>query len=413
VLEKIDTVIVGGGQAGLAMSYHLKRLGREHVVIERGRVGQSWRSERWDSLMFQFPSSSIQLPGYTYETDDPNGYVPKEAIVRFIEDYATRIGAPLRCGLRVNALCQSSSSDRLLVKTEQGSSFEAANVIVATGSFHLPQIPTFATSLPVQLFQIHSRDYRNPSQLPPGAVLVVGSGASGCQIAEELDHAGRKVYLSAGRYHKTPRRYRGRDIYWWFEVLGIWHRPIALQPEFRNLRFVVTGTGGGHDIDLRRFAADGMTLLGRLRGFSDGKLQIAADLEDTLAQGDVWFASLRKRMDDYAEENGMAPSQDDVTEELARTLPPRSQLTTELDPISEGITSVVWCSGFRYDFGWVKLPVLNDAGEPLHQRGVTQYRGLYFLGLRRTNAISSALLAGVGSDAAFIAEHIAASPADD
>jgi putative flavoprotein involved in K+ transport len=408
VLENIDTVVVGGGQAGLAMSYHLKRLGREHAIIERGRVGESWRSERWDSLMFQFPSSSIRLPGYTYETDDPNGYVPKDEIVRFLENYATRIGAPLRSGLRVNALRQSSSSGRLLIETEQGPSFEAANVIVATGPLHLPRIPTFAASMPAQLFQVHSRDYRNPSQLPAGAVLVVGSGASGCQIAEELHQAGRKVYLSTGRFHKTPRRYRGRDIYWWFEVLGIWHRPLALQPEVRDLRSVVTGAGGGHDIDLRRFAADGMTLLGRLRGFADGKLQIAADLEATLEQGDAWFASLRKRMDDYAEKNGMAPSRDNVTEAPTRALPPWSQPITELDPLSAGITSVVWCSAFRYDFGWVKMPILNDTGEPLHQRGVTQYQGLYFLGLRRAYALSSALLAGVGDDAAFIADHMAA-----
>jgi len=273
VIEEIDTVVVGGGQAGLAMSYHLKGLGREHVVLERGRVAQSWRSERWDSLMFQFPNWSIQLPGYNYETDNPDSYVPKNEIVRFIETYAALIDAPLRCGLRVVALRQNSASSRLLVETEEGSSFEAVNVVVATGPFHLPQIPAFAASMPVELFQVHSRDYRNPSQLAAGAVLVVGSGASGSQIAEELHQAGRKVYLSTGRFHKTPRRYRGRDIYWWFEALGIWHRPLELQPEVRNLRFVVTGAGGGHDIDLRRFAVDGMTLLGRLRGFADGKLQ--------------------------------------------------------------------------------------------------------------------------------------------
>jgi putative flavoprotein involved in K+ transport len=407
VLEKIDTIVVGGGQAGLAMSYYLKRLGRDHVIIERGHVGESWRSERWDSLMFQFPSSTIRLPGYTYETGDPDGYVPKDEIVRFIESYAARIGAPLRCGLRANALRLNSSSGRLLLETEQGSSFEAINVIVATGPFQVPQIPTFAASMPADVFQIHSRDYRNPSQLPPGAVLVVGSSASGSQIAEELHQAGKKVYLSVGRFHKTPRRYRGRDIAWWFEVLGIWHRPLELQPELKNLRPVVTGAGGGHDIDLRRFATDGMSLLGRLRGISDGKLQISDDLESTLAQGDAWFASLKKRMDDHAEKNGMMPSPDSEMGEPA-PLPPWSQPITELDLLSASIASVVWCSGFRYDFGWVKLPIFNDAGEPLHQRGVTQYQGLYFLGLRRTYALSSALLAGVGNDAAFIAEHIAA-----
>jgi putative flavoprotein involved in K+ transport len=410
VMERIDTIVVGGGQAGLAMSYHLKRLGRAHVVLERGRVGQSWRSERWDSLMFQFPSSSIQLPGYTYKTDDPDGYVHKDELVRFIEDYAALIDAPLLCGLRVVALGGDSASGRLLVETEQGRSFEAVNVIVATGPFHLPQVPAFATSMPVELFQVHSRDYRNPSQLPGGAVLVVGSGASGSQIAEELHQAGRKVYLSTGRFHKTPRRYRGRDIYWWFEVLGIWHQPLALQPEVRNLRFVVTGAGGGHDIDLRRFAVDGMTLLGRLLGYANEKLFIAADLESTLAQGDSWFASLKKRMDDYAEKSGMTLPEENRIEELIPALPPWSRPITELDLRSTGITSVVWCSGYRYDFTWVKLPILNDPGEPLHQRGVTQYPGLYFLGLRRTYAVSSALLAGVGNDAAFIADHIAARP---
>jgi putative flavoprotein involved in K+ transport len=408
MIEQINTVVIGGGQAGLAMSYHLSELGQEHVVIERGRVGESWRSERWDSLMFQFPSSSIRLPGYAYETDDPDGYVAKDEIVRFLERYAAVIGAPLRSPLTVNALRQDAASGRLLIETEQGSCFEAANVVVATGPFQLPQLPPFAGALPASLFQVHSRDYRNPHQLPPGAVLVVGSGASGCQIAEELQQAGRKVYLSAGRFHKTPRRYRGRDIYWWFEVLGIWHRPIELQPEVRNLRFIVTGAGGGHDIDLRRFAADGMTLLGRLRGFADGKLHIAADLEATLAQGDAWFASLQKRMDDHAAQNAMGPSEDRSIEGQPTDLPPWSEPVTELELASADITSVVWCSGFRYGFGWIKLPALNEAGEPQHLRGVTQHPGLYFLGLRRTHALSSALLAGVGDDAAFIARHIAA-----
>jgi putative flavoprotein involved in K+ transport len=407
VFEKIDTVVVGGGQAGLAMSYHLKRQEREHVVLERGRAGESWRSERWDSLMFQFPSSSIQLPGYAYETDRPDGYVPKDEIARFIERYASLIGAPLRCDHRVIALQPSAVSDRLQVDTTQGS-LEARNVVVATGPFQAPHIPPFAASLPAEIFQVHSRDYRNPGQLPPGATLVVGSGASGCQIAEELLQAGRKVYLSVGRFHKTPRRYRGRDIYWWFEVLGIWFRPLELQPEVRNLRFVVTGVGGGHDIDLRRFASDGMNLLGRLRGFADGKLLIAPNLEESLAQGDAWYASLKTRMDDYAQRNGMGPDDQRPPEYSTLSLPDWYRPASELDLKRAGVTSVVWCSGFRLDLAWVKLPVLNGAGEPRHHRGVTDWPGLYFLGLRRTYSVSSALLAGVGHDAAFLAENIAA-----
>ena len=407
VPKRIDTVVIGGGQAGLAMSYHLKRAGREHLVLERGRLAQSWRGERWDSLMFQFPSSSIQLPGYSYETHDPDGYVSKDEIVSFLERYAALIDAPLHCNCSVTGLRQDALSGRFLIETNQGI-IDSVNVVVATGPFHLPNIPEFSASMPTDLFQVHSRDYRNPAQLPVGGVFVVGSGASGAQIAEELNQAGRKVFLSVGRFHKTPRRYRGKDIYWWFEILGIWHRPIELQPEFKNLRFVVTGSNGGHDIDLRRFAADGMTLLGRLRGFADGKLHIAPDLEDTLAQGDAWFASLKKMMDDYAGNNGMPLPSDSSKDDLARPLPPKSQPVREIDIKTAGITSIVWCSGFRYDFAWIKLPILGELGEPRHVRGVTDYPGLYFLGLRRTYAISSALLAGVGNDAAFIAEHIAA-----
>ena len=407
MIERIDTVVVGGGQAGLAMSHHLTRMAREHVIIERGQVAQSWRSERWDSLMFQFPNWSIQLPGYSYETDEPDAFAPKDELVRFMERYAALIDAPLRCGVRVVSVRPASSSDRLLVDTEQGT-LEAVNVVVATGPFHSPLIPPFSAAIPAHVFQLHSRDFRNPGQLPPGAVLVVGSGASGCQIAEELNHAGRKVYLSVGRFHRTPRRYRGRDVYWWFDVLGLWHRSLELHPEIRNARFVVTGVRGGHEIDLRRFAADGMTLLGRLRGVADGKLLLADDLEESLAQGDAWFGSLRMRMDEYAEKNGMPRAEERPVEEQASALPPRARPMTELDLRGAGVTSVVWCSGFRYDFTWVNLPVFNEAGEPLHRRGVTQWPGLYFLGLRRTHSLSSALLAGVGTDAAFLAEHIAA-----
>lgn len=407
MIGRVDTVVVGGGQAGLAMSHHLTRVGREHVIIERGQVAQSWRSERWDSLMFQFPNWSIQLPGYSYETDKPDGFAAKDELVRFMELYAALINAPLRCGVRVVAVRQAPGSNRLLVDTEQGT-LEAVNVVVATGPFHSPLIPPFSTSIPAHVFQIHSRDYRNPGQLPPGAVLIVGSGASGCQIAEELNHAGHKVYLSVGHFHKTPRRYRGRDVYWWFEVLGFWRLPLELHPEIRNARFVVTGVRGGHEIDLRRFAADGMTLLGRVRGLADGKLLLADDLEESLAQGDAWFGSLKIRMDEYAEKNGMPAAEERPVDELAPALPSWSRSMTELDLRGSGVTSVIWCSGFRYDFAWVQLPVFNEAGEPLHRRGVTQWPGLYFLGLRRTHSLSSALLAGVGTDAAFLAEHIAA-----
>jgi putative flavoprotein involved in K+ transport len=404
--EQIDTAVIGGGQAGLAMSYHLKRIGREHVVLERARVAERWRTERWDSLTFQFPNASIQLPGHSYQCTDPDGFAPKDDVVGFFEDYADRIAAPLRCGVEVTALRQAPASPRLLLDTSQGA-LAAENVVVATGPFQLPLVPAFGTSIPATVFQVHSRDYRNPGQLPPGAVLVVGSANSGAQIAEELHDSGRKVYLAVGRHHRAPRRYRGRDFYWWLDDLGYWHTPFELAPEIRGLRFVVTGAKGGHDINLRRFAADGMTLLGRLRGASDGKLLIADDLEENLAQGDAWFASFKAKMDDYARTNGLLLPEDSQVETQPSALPAWSRPTAELDLRAAGISSIVWATGYRYDFGWIKLPVLNDAGEAVHHRGVSNHTGLYFLGLRRTYALSSALLSGVGNDAAYLADHIA------
>lgn len=407
MVKKIDSVIVGGGQAGLAMSYHLKQLGREHVVLERARIAERWRTERWDSLMFQFPNSSIQLPGHDYKTDDPDGFAPKDELVRFLEGYAKTIDAPLQCGVQAVALTQEPTSNRLWVDTDSGV-FDATNVVIATGPFQQPLTPMCSASLPASVFQVHSRDYRSPQQLPPGTVLVVGSAASGAQIAEELHQAGRNVYLSVGRYNKVPRRYRGKDMYWWFDSLGIWHRPLNLQPELRGIRFVVTGVGGGHDIDLRRFAADGITLVGRLQGFADCRFLFADDLEQSLAQADAWCAALIARMDDYAEKQGLEMPEQSGSRQPVIELAARPRPIVDLDLKEHRVSSVIWCTGFRTDFGWIKIPVFNEAGEPLHHRGATDCPGLYFLGLRRTYALSSALLAGVGRDAAFIAEHIAA-----
>ena len=331
------------------MSFYLKQLGREHVILEQARIAERWRSERWDSLTFQFPNWSVQLPAYTYKTDDPDGFAPKDAIIRFLEEYATLIEAPVRSGVQVLALRQKPGSDQLLVETRQ-EGFEAENVVVATGPYHVPLIPPISALIPAEIFQCHSRDYRNPQQLPPGAVLIVGSGASGAQIAEELHQAGRKVYLSVGRHLKTPRRYLGRDIYWWFEALGIWHRPLDLQPEFKTARLLVTGAGGGHDIDLRRFVADGMTLLGRLRAFSQGKLLFEDDLEQSLEQAEAWFLWFKARMDDHAQQNGMTMPKESVRVEPAPKRRTWAHPPNELDFTGCRITSVIWCTGFGYDF---------------------------------------------------------------
>jgi putative flavoprotein involved in K+ transport len=403
--EQINTVVVGGGQAGLSMSYHLSRLGCPHVILERARIGESWRSERWDSLMFQFPNWAIRLGGYGYQSDDPNGFVHKDEVVRFLEHYARLIKSPVRCGVRVRAVRQRPRSARFLVESNDGL-LEADNVVAATGSYHDPLIPRSHTELPRSIMQVHSSAYRNPQQLPPGAVLVVGGGASGVQIAQELNESGRKVYLSIGRYRRTPRTYRGRDLYWWFSALNIWDRSVEQYPDLkRGPLLLVSGVGGGRDIDLRRFTDDGITLLGRMCDIVVGKISFADDLEQTLMRGEAWFADLRIQMDEYARAHGL------VLPEEPPPKPPSHRAATsilELDASATGITAVVWASGFRYDFDWVKLPVLDASGEPLQQRGVSPCPGFYFLGLRRMFNLRSSLFEGVGEDAAYVSAHIAA-----
>lgn len=399
-MEHYETVVVGGGQAGLSLSYHLSRLGRPHIILERARVGESWRTERWDSLMFQFPNWAIRLAGHGYQSDDPNGFVHKDEVVRFLEDYARLIKAPIRCGVRVGAVRQRPQSPRFLVETSNGT-FEAGNVVAATGSFHDPLIPSAHARLPNNIVQVHSSAYRNPQQLPPGAVLVVGGGASGVQIAQELNESGRKVYLSIGRYRRTPRTYRGRDLYWWFGALNVWDRSVEQYPDLkRGPLFIVSGVGGGRDIDLRRFPDEGISLLGRMSAICAGKITFADDLEHTLTQGEDWFADLRIQLDEYARVHGLDLPEETSTEKPS---PRRAPPIVELDAADAGISSVVWATGFRYNFGWVKLPVLGASGEPLQRHGVSTCPGFYF---RRMFNLRSNLFEGVGEDAAYIAEHI-------
>src|SRR5262245_52864895 len=280
---KIDTIVVGGGQAGLAMSHALSRSGREHIVIERSRIAERWRSERWDSLVFQFPNWSLTLPGYAYRTNQPEGFAHRDHVVQFLEEYAVHIHAPIRLGVTATELCEPASNGyRFALRTDQGS-WEARNVVLASGPFQKPSIPACSATLPKGIVQIHSRDYRNQQQLPPGPVLVIGGGTSGAEIAHELHQAGRDVYLSIGGYRKGPRRYRGRDFLWWINELRLWDRPIDLHPEASKERVpLLTGRNGGSSIDLRHFAGNGAHLLGRMQGTCDGKIILAANLEESL-----------------------------------------------------------------------------------------------------------------------------------
>jgi putative flavoprotein involved in K+ transport len=408
--ERVETAIIGGGHAGLTMSYSLSQLGLEHVILERGRVGERWRSERWDSFHFQFPNWTIELPGYKYQCNDRDAFAPGHEVVRFLDDYASFIKAPIRCGVAVTSLEQGSRAGRYLIRT-QDSAIEAANVIIATGPFQRPTIPPVSAQVPIDLFQVHSSKYRNSDQLPSGAVLVVGSGSSGGQIAEELIEHGRQVYLSVGRHRRVPRRYRGRDYGWWSSAMGILDQTLDRlpSPEAKNWPLpLLTGVNGGHDLDLRRMAAEGVTLLGHLQSVTGNTLIIAPDLEETLAKADVWFTDFKKLVDDYVAKTGMdVPKESQPLDGVAE---PKvlSNPILELDLNAAGITSIVWATGFRNDFGWVKLPIFNDSGDPVHRRGITSFPGIYFLGLRWLYKRKSYFLvmAGPAEDAAYLAEHI-------
>jgi putative flavoprotein involved in K+ transport len=408
--ERHETVIVGCGQAGLAMSYHLSRLGRPHVILERARVGERWRSERWDSLVFQFPNWSLRLPGQEYGGDDPDGFASRDEVVAFIERYREAIQAPARTGVGVTSLGSSGDGDTLHLDTTHGA-IDADHVVVATGPYQEPIVPTMSQALPRDVLQVHAGRYRNPAQLPAGAVLVVGSGASGCQIVEDLLAAGRAVYLSVGRHRRYPRRYRGRDMFWRMERLGALDQTVEEHPEARERpNPLVTGVGGGHDIDLRRYRDDRVVLLGRLCGISGSRVQVADDLEATMAAGDESVAAFTRSVDAYIARSGIDAPVEPVAEP-SRPAPVPS-LIRELDLEEASITSVIWATGFRRDFGWIRLPVFDERGEPVHRRGVTRRAGLYFLGLPWLYSLRSSVLCGVGDDAAHLAEHIASRVAE-
>lgn len=403
--DLIETIIIGGGQAGLATSYYLSQMGREHIVLEQAaQAGNAWRNQRWDSFTFVTPNWMIQLPGAGYQGDDPDGYLPRDQIVRYFEGYVERFRLPVRYGVHVTAVERSQTD--YWVKTEQGD-YRAKNVVIATGFFQKPKLPTFSANLPGKVVQLQSGEYRNPGKLPPGAVLVAGSGQSGCQIAEELYLSGRKVFLSVGSTGRLPRRYRGKDITWWLFKGKLSEQTVDQLPS-PKAKFVgnpqATGARGGHNINLHQFVRDGVTLLGHLRTASDGKIGLAPDLMESLAKTDQFEKDTLKRIDEAIAQRGL-----NLPEERLPELRDgyAAEIITVLDLQAAGINSIIWAMGYYSDYSVVKLPVVDEDGFPLQKRGVAQYPGLYFIGMPWLYKRQSSLLYGVGEDAEYIAQAIA------
>jgi putative flavoprotein involved in K+ transport len=402
-VEKVNTLVVGAGQAGVAMSEHLTRTGIPHMVLERGRIAERWRSERWDSLVANGPVWHDRFPGMEFDAFDPDAFAPKEKVADYFVGYAESFDAPIRCGVEVKSVTRLEGREGFRVETSEGV-IEAANVVAATGPFQKPTYPQIVPA-DTDVLQMHSNGYRNPSQLPEGAVLVVGAGSSGVQIADELRASGRTVYLSVGAHDRPPRAYRGRDYCWWLGVLGKWDAP-APKPGTEHIAIAVSGADGGKTIDFRRLAGEGMNLVGVTTGFENGILRFAPDLADNIRRGDANYLSVLREADAYAERNGL----DLPPEPEAHQIGPDPDCMTnpilELDLKKAGITTILWATGYALDFGWLKVDAFDETGRPKHQRGVSAERGVYFLGLPWLSRRGSSFIWGVWHDARFIADQI-------
>lgn len=406
--QHLPVVVVGGGQAGLSVSWHLQRQGIDHLVFERRRAMHAWRERRWDAFCLVTPNWQCQLPGWPYRGADPDGFMVKDQILDYLHGFLSHVNPPLREGVAVTRV-RPLEPGGYAVSTSAGE-FTADAVVVASGGYDRPIVPDWASRLPADVLQLHSEQYKNPQSLPPGAVLVVGCGQSGAQIAEDLHLAGRRVLLATGPAPRCARFYRGKDVVTWLADMGYYRMPVDEHPLREGVRdntnHYVTGRDGGRDIDLRRFAQEGMQLFGRLVGCDDGGtlLRFEPNLREHLDEADRIYNGINASIDRWITQQGL-------------DAPPPSVYTPAWQPPAEreqadlrehGVGSVLWCIGFRPDFGWLDAPVFDANGHPRHRRGVTAQPGLYFVGLPWLHTWGSGRFSGVAADAAHLVAQIAA-----
>ena len=407
IINHYPVLVIGGGQAGLSISYCLKQRGINHLVFEKNRMAEAWRTQRWDNFCLVTPNWQCQLPGFPYRGPDPDGFMKKDEIVEYIKAYAASFHPPLQEGVAVSCLWQDADGV-FHVSTSTGD-FTADQVVLATGGYQIANLPRTAEHFSAHIRQLHSSQYKRAADLPEGAVLVVGTGQSGCQIAEDLHLEGRQVHLCVGSAPRTARRYRGRDVVGWLHDMGYYDMPVHQHKLGDAVRaranHYVTGRDGGRDIDLRRFATEGMRLHGRLLEVEEGELRFGEDLRANLDGADRTSENIKDKIDEFIAAHGIeAP----IEERYTPVWQPPAEPERALDLAASGISTVIWSMGFRTNYSWVDLPIFNENGYPDHQRGVTPLPGLYFIGLPWLYTWGSGRFSGVAADAEFLADKVQA-----
>lgn len=402
-VHEVEVVVVGAGQAGVAMSEHLTDRKVSHVVLEKSRIAERWRSERWDSLVANGPAWHDRFPNQEFAGVHPDAFPGKEAVADYFEEYAARFHAPIKCGVEVQSVTKRQGKPGFEVITTDGT-YHALHVVAATGPFQVPRYPSI---IPADsgLHQLHSSSYHNPEQLPAGNVLVVGAGSSGVQIADELQKSGRQVFLSVGAHDRPPRQYRGRDFVWWLGVLGKWEANTPPQGA-EHVTIAVSGADGGHTVDFRDLANSGITLVGRTKGFNNSTITFEPGLEESIALGDENYLSILREADEYVRDNGLDLPEEPEAHVLGALPECVTNPLSEVDLAAAGITTVLWSTGFGVDYSWLNVDAFDETGYPDHQRGISKETGIYFLGLPWLSRRGSNFIWGVWHDARYVADQI-------